>query len=316
MSGYPTQHRRASYAAPAGVTRPVTLPSGIADIRALPDSEFSELWDSIIIDQREKDRLLAQSLFSFTVRERVSRAVLPLHGIMLLVGPPGTGKTSLAKGLASRTAEVFGGQNFTFIEVDPHALSSSALGKSQKAVTDLFGNTIREHAANGPTIVLLDEVETLVADRSQLSLEANPVDVLRATDAALVQLDHFAASATNVLFVATSNFPRALDDAFVSRADVVISVPLPDPTGRQRILADTLRGFGGVFSAVGKLADSARLGEVVRATEGLDGRVLRKLVGSACALDKDTALDPNRLTIEMLISAAKAISASQREARK
>ena len=92
------------------------------------------------------------------------------------------------------------------MEVEPHALASSSLGKSQKAVQELLGQTVSELASQYPLIVLLDEVETLAADRSRMSLEANPVDVHRATDAVLAQLDHLAARHDNLLFLATSNF--------------------------------------------------------------------------------------------------------------
>jgi len=71
------------------------------------------------------------------------------------------------------------------VEVDPHALTSSALGRSQQAVAKLFEQSIPELAMDGAAIVLLDEVETLAVDRHQLSLEANPIDVHRATAAAL-----------------------------------------------------------------------------------------------------------------------------------
>ncbi len=76
------------------------------------------------------------------------------------------------------------------LEVEPHALTSSAMGKTQRAVSDLFSQSIAEAATGGPIIVLLDEVETLAADRSKMSLEANPIDIHRATDAVLVQTRH------------------------------------------------------------------------------------------------------------------------------
>ena len=149
------------------------LPKGIHRQVKLPDPALSDLWGSIIVDKKLKDQLLAQALVNFTVRPKVSRSVLPLHGTILLVGPPGTGKTSLAKGLASETAKVFNKSEFPLLEIDPHALGSAMMGKTQKAVSDLFSQTIAEAALTGPTIVLLDEVETLAADRSKLSLQAN-----------------------------------------------------------------------------------------------------------------------------------------------
>ena len=141
--------------APTQYHPPENLPTGIADIRRLPDPEFLAQWDAIIVSDEIRDRLLGQAVLNFTLRQKVSRATVPIHGIILLVGPPGTGKTSLARGLAARTAEAFTGAAFTYMEVDPHALTSSALGKSQRAVSDLFV-TIGERAHNGPTIVLFE----------------------------------------------------------------------------------------------------------------------------------------------------------------
>jgi SpoVK/Ycf46/Vps4 family AAA+-type ATPase len=176
---------------------------GILDARPLPDDDFDSLWDAIVLDATTKDRLLSQAILNFTLRGQFDRASIPLHGIILLVGPPGTGKTSLARGLASKTAKTFKNQKFQFVEVEPHALASNALGKSQQAVTHLLGTVIAERAAYGPLIVLLDEVETLAADRAKMSMEANPVDVHRATDAVLAQLDQLAGKYPHLLFVAT-----------------------------------------------------------------------------------------------------------------
>ena len=201
------------------------LPKGIQRSRPLPDAQLGALWDSIVLDERLKSQLLSQAVLNFTIRSRVSRTVLPLHGVILLVGEPGTGKTSLARGLAHRTAESFNSARFRLLEVEPHMLTSSAMGKTQRAVSYLFAQAIAEAATAGPTIVLLDEVETLAADRSKMSLEANPVDIHRATDAVLVQLDALADRFPELLFIATSNFPQAVDTAFTSRADLVLTIP-------------------------------------------------------------------------------------------
>jgi AAA+ superfamily predicted ATPase len=196
--------------------------------------------------------------------------------------------------------------DFLYLEVEPHALASAALGRSQKAVTDLLGGTIAERAALQPVVVLLDEVETLAASRSKLSLEANPIDVHRATDAVLAQLDQLAARFPRLLFIATSNFPEALDDALVSRADVVVSLGLPGPIARERILRLSVESLAKRFPGAARVLQGAQFEQAVTLCEGLDGRQIRKLVVAACTFDKNTALDPNRLTAGDLLRAAEA----------
>lgn len=282
----------------------MTRPKGIQRIRTLPDNELDALWHSIIVDDVLKDQLLSQAVLNFTVRPEVKRSVLPLHGVILLVGSPGTGKTSLAQGLANQTAKAFG-EPFQLLEVDPHALISSAMGKTQQAVSGLFAQTIAEAATQGPTVVLLDEVETLAANRSKMSLEANPIDIHRATDAVLVQLDHLAEEHPNLLFLATSNFPDAVDRAFTSRCDLVLTIPLPNADACERILKDCLTGLAQTYPAIEKLINAPQFEACAEASVGLDGRTLRKMVANALASTKQVAMDPNLLTLEQLTNAAR-----------
>lgn len=286
-------------------------PRGIQRVRQLPDASLGALWDSILIEEEMKARLLSQAVLNFTMRSKVPRTVIPLHGVIMLTGLPGTGKTSLARGLAHRVATSFSGSTFKLFEVEPHSLASAAHGKTQRAVTDLFSQSIAEAASGGPTIVLLDEVETLAADRSKLSLEANPVDVHRATDAVLVQLDALAEEHPNLLFVATSNFPQAVDSAFLSRCDLIMPVPLPDKTACARILLDCLAGLGRTYPAIGKLASGAKLAALAEACVGLDGRAIRKMVANALATSPKTAMNPALVTIDDLLTAARAARESR-----
>jgi AAA+ superfamily predicted ATPase len=172
-------------------------------------------------------------------------------------------------------------------------LTSSALGRSQQAVAKLFDQTIPEIAMHGVAIVLLDEIETLAVDRHQLSLEANPVDVHRATDAALAGLDRLTREHRNVLLIATTNFPKALDRALLSRADHIEEIGLPTPEARREIILDTLRGIATGWKAVTGLEPD--VDRFVKASDGLDGRRIRKAIFGAAASDIETAKDLNKL---------------------
>lgn len=272
---------------------------GVVSLVELPDPAWESRWTRIVAPEGLKERLLNFTVFSLRHRRRLDAVRLPIHGLVVLAGPPGTGKTTLAGGLADQAARELG--PLLFVEIDAHAFPSQLLGESQRGVARLFERTLPDIAARGrPTIVLLDEVESLAVSRAGASLETNPVDVHRATDAVLEGVDEVARRCPNVTFVATTNRAVGVDAAFLSRADLVEEMGLPDAAAVRRILADTV----GAVVAAGTLDEPAidGLADACVAAK-LDARRVRKLVLRAIASSRELALAPERLRVEDLAAA-------------
>ena len=277
----------------------------IVDRLTLPHNNLARAWTSVVLPEHVRERLLAQCLLALQLRKHFAFETVPVHGLIVLSGQPGTGKTTLARGLANRVAEALT-KAAVFIQIDPHALTSAALGRSQKDVAKLFHQIIPEHANNGPCIVLLDEVETLAPDRRRMSFETNPIDVHRATDAALAGLDLLTRKHRNVLLIATTNFPEVVDRALLSRADWIEDIGLPCAEARSAIIGDVLNQVATVWPSVSGLKSD--ISSFVAVSDGMDGRRLRKAVISAIAGSVETALDPNKLQAEDVHSMLKNLS--------
>ncbi|MGW2052412.1 AAA family ATPase [Streptomyces sp. NPDC001840] len=283
------------------------LPHGVAGIHALPAGHHDGPWDAVIIDPRVKERLLATAVLVLRHGARLAGSAVAPHGLIVLAGPPGTGKSTLAQGLAQAAARTLAPHGATtLVEVDPHAFPSEMLGESQRSVSRLFRETLPELAARRPhTLVLVDEVEALAVRRQAASFDTNPVDVHRATDAVLSGLDALRAERPGTLLVVTTNFAEAVDDAFLSRADLVVRTALPDESVIPQIVADSLRELAAQWPALGPLAENTavhrRVGKLLT---GLDGRRIRKTVHGALALRLETAREPSLLGADDLIAAA------------
>lgn len=262
----------------------------------VPNDRYARTWGSIVACEEVKDRLLRWGLLSLRLRNALPYEVTALHGLLLLYGPPGTGKTTLARGLAQQLAPLTATRHARLIELSPHGLMSAEHGQSQQHVSTLLTEHLPSLADDGlPTIVVLDEVESMAVARSEASLAANPADVHRATDAVLTALDHNAVRHPHLLVVATSNFTGALDTAFLSRADVAIEVPAPNAETATAILRATLQDMSAAFPALADLADDPGLQAVAALLSGTDGRQIRKVVTEAMASRLDTVKDPGRL---------------------
>src|SRR5574341_529785 len=283
-----------------------TLPPGVLSLHVLPADHHDKDWDAIIVPAQVKERLLSQALVTLKHGRKLSQLAGLPHGLIVLAGPPGTGKTTLARGLAQVSALALAREGATtLVEINPHAFPSDMLGESQRNIMRLLTDTIPEIAARRPhTVVLIDEVESFAVRRTSASFETNPVDVHRATDAVMLGIDEIARKLPSVLFVTTTNFVDAIDDAFLSRADLVMHFALPNAETIANILQHSLDELAVQWPGM-KALDAAQVREIASMCGGWNGRQVRKLVLAAIAQRLEVAKDPTALTFEDLREAAR-----------
>ncbi|MBL6731507.1 MAG: proteasome-activating nucleotidase [Candidatus Poseidoniaceae archaeon] len=147
----------------------------------------------------------------------------PPKGI-LLVGPPGCGKTLLAKAVANHTEA-------TFIRMVGSELAQKYIGEGGRMVRELF-SLAKEKS---PSIIFLDEIDAIGAKRLDGSTSGDR-EVQRTLMQLLAELDGFDAL-ENVKIIAATNRPDILDEALLrpGRFDRVIEIPIPDDVGRKAI---------------------------------------------------------------------------------
>jgi ATP-dependent 26S proteasome regulatory subunit len=282
-------------------------------VHVLPADHHEGPWDSIVTPPGLKERLLGTALLLLRHGRSLSQLNGAPHGLVLLSGPPGTGKTTLCQGLAQKVALALAPRGATtFVEIDPHAFPSDMLGEGPRAVQRLFADTLPELAARRPhTIVLVDEIEALAVRRSSASFETNPVDVHRATDALLSGLDTLRTSSPQVLVLGTTNFSAAVDEAFLDRADLALRLGLPDEPTIAEILRQTIGESAMVFPGMNALVgDDELVSDLAKRCLGLDGRRVRKLMLRAMGSSPELGLDPGTVTADDLRAAADAEAAS------
>ncbi|KAK2466496.1 hypothetical protein APHAL10511_002138 [Amanita phalloides] len=230
------------YANPSGV-RDDDDDTMAASVCELPNRSWEGLWDSLIYADDIKLKLLNYIHATLVLSDaNIDFNLVSWNRVVLLHGPPGTGKTSLCRALAQKLS-IRLSHRYTharLLEVNSHSLFSKWFSESGKLVQRLF-NSIAELADEEDAflVVLIDEVESLTAARAGAMAGTEPSDGLRVVNALLTQLDKLK-HRKNVLVMSTSNLVKAIDSAFVDRADIVQYVDLPPREAIYEILRTCL----------------------------------------------------------------------------
>ncbi|OGM45738.1 cytochrome c1 [Aspergillus bombycis] len=200
-----------------------------ARVLSLPSRELDGLWESLQFDQPLKSMLLRAitRMVSYSSR-KLNRWTINWNRLILLWGPPGTGKTSLCRGLTQKLSIRIGKHypQSKLVEINAHSLGSKFFGESGKLVSKTFENieSLLEEEEDTFVCVIIDEIETLAARRERALGGNEPFDAVRAVNALLTGLDRLKTH-DNVVVVCTSNLVTALDQAFLDRVDIKQFVP-------------------------------------------------------------------------------------------
>jgi len=254
----------------------------------LPCKELCGLWESLHFETGIKSHLLefAATSLLFSAKN-INHNIISWNQVVLLHGPPGTGKTSLCQALAQKLSQRLKNKFRTsrLLEINAHSLFSKWFSESGKLVSKLF-SYVQELAEDEDCLIciLIDEVESLAAARTAAMSGVEPSDSIRVVNALLTQIDRLKQK-KNVLILTTSNITEAIDVAFVDRADIRQFIGLPNEIVRKDILKSCIDELvrAGILQtcASDETKESGEnanvLAECVIKTDGLSGRALRKL---------------------------------------
>ncbi len=241
--------------------------------------EVEQTLDDIICTGDQVQRILKLKIALENLEFLRTHRVFDI-GKLLFIGPPGTGKTSLAFALS----RVF---HMPILEVRLPMVTSQYLGETSKNIDRIF----EVARALSPCILFIDEFDFLAKSR----IGDDHGAMKRAVNALLKNIDRISLIRNKVILIGATNHPQLLDEAAWRRFDEVIPFDLPDLATRELILGRLLQGF----------SSGCNVSEIARDTDGYSGADLKMVIREAiltALIDGRTELtDSDLATGERLI---------------
>ena len=253
-----------------------------------------ENFESVGGMQNVKDEIRVKIIYPLQHADMYAAYGKKVGGGILLYGPPGCGKTHLARATAGEV-------NSAFLSVGISDVLSMWLGSSEKNLNAVF----QQARESRPCVLFFDEVDALGASRADMKRTAGR----HLINQFLSELDGVEADNEGVLCLAATNTPWHLDTAFrrPGRFDRVIFVPPPDENARQEILRLQLQG---------KPTDSVDVRKLAAKTADYSGADLKAVVDCAVEAKLHEAVKlgiPKPINTKDLLKAAKQVRPTTRE---
>lgn len=219
-----------------------------------PEDIKQNLKDLVLTKEQENE--IEKITKAIQYREYLKRIGLREIGKLLFVGPPGTGKTSIARALSGKLG-------IPIVEVKLSQIADQYLGETAKNIDRVFELAKRLN----PCILFIDEFDFVAKARATDEHAA----LKRAVNTLLKAIDEISLVEDGVLLIGATNHPTILDHAAWRRFDEIVDFTLPDKDMRKKILDIVLREIEGTFNTE----------EIAAKTEGYSGSDLRLVVREA-----------------------------------